>query len=153
MESLSVSVTDWTSAELVYTPDAFTVAVMTSEADAPLVRLKVPHWPVPAVYDPLLALEPPKAKPDGMMSETTTLVAVDGPALATVTVKVTVAPTAGVVVFTALASEISISALSVSTSVAELLPGVGSVVPPGGLMVTVLVSEPVAVITTVPLTV
>src|SRR3989338_8102767 len=100
MESLSVSVTDWTSAELVYTPDALTVAVMTSEADEPLVRLKVPHWPVPAVYDPLLALAPPKEKPDGRTSLTTTLVAVDGPALATVTVKVTVAPTLGVVVLT-----------------------------------------------------
>src|SRR3989338_1329678 len=100
---MSVSRTDWTSAELVYTPDAFTVAVITRLALLPLVRLKVPHWPVPAVYDPLLADDPPKAKPDGMMSETTTLVAVDGPRLLTVTVKVTVAPTLGGVVLTTFA--------------------------------------------------
>src|SRR3989338_5803492 len=116
MESVSVSRTDWTSAELVYTPDAFTVAVITRLAELPLASEKVPHWPVPAVYDPLLALAPPKVKPLGRTSETTTLVAVDGPALLTVTVKVTVAPTLGVVVLATLLKLRSITLLGVTVT-------------------------------------
>ncbi len=47
----------------------------------------------------------------------------------------------------------SASGVSVSVSVALLLPGVGSVTPPGTVMVAVFTREPVAVADTVPVTV
>ena len=86
-----------------------------------------------------------KVRPDGSRSVTCTPVASDGPLLVNVTVKVMVSPTLGVWLLTVLVTARSAWGVSVSVSVALLLPGLGSFTPAGGVTVAVLVSEPVAV--------
>ena len=80
----------------------------------------------------------------GKVSATVAPVALLGPALLAVIVYVTEPPDVAVVTpsFTVIAK--SALALSVSVSVAELLPGVGSVTPAGAVTVAVLLNVPVA---------
>jgi hypothetical protein len=89
----------------------------------------------------------------GNVSATVAPVTADGPALLAVMVYVT--PPPGVAVVTPSVFVIARSALgeSVSVSVAELSPGVGSVTPPGAVTVAVFESVPVAVAETVAVTV
>src|SRR6185312_2278192 len=80
----------------------------------------------------------------GNVSATVAPAALDAPALLAVIVYVTDPP--GVAVVTPSVTVMARSALatSVSLSVAELLPGVGSVTPAGAVTVAVLLSVPVA---------
>src|SRR3954469_16306641 len=89
----------------------------------------------------------------GNVSATVAPDAFEGPALLAVIVYVTLPP--GVAVVTPSVFVIDKSALpaSVSLSVAELLPGVGSVTPAGDVTVAVLLNVPVAAAETVQLAV
>ena len=80
----------------------------------------------------------------GKVSATVAPVALLGPALLAVIVYVTEPPGVAVVTPSVLVIDRSAVALSVSLSVAELLPGFGSVTPPGAVTVAVLLSVPVA---------
>src|SRR5689334_13159050 len=80
----------------------------------------------------------------GKVSATVEPVALLGPTLLAVMVYVTEPPAVAVVTPSVLVIARSAVAPSPSVSVAELLPGVGSVTPPGVATVAVLVSEPVA---------
>src|SRR4029077_5565657 len=68
----------------------------------------------------------------------------DGPALLTPMVYVVVPPALTLVTPSVLVIERSATRLTVSVSVALLLPGVGSVTPAGAAIVAVLAIEPVA---------
>src|ERR1044072_3714740 len=78
-----------TSAVLVIVPVLPTSATIWSVADEPLVRLATAHAPVPEVYVPALGVAETKQSPAGRRSVTTTFVALVGPALVSVSVKVT----------------------------------------------------------------
>src|SRR5436305_949342 len=80
----------------------------------------------------------------GKVSATVAPVAVHGSTLAAVIVYVTELPGVAVVTPSVLVIDRSACAPSASLSVAELLPGVGSVAPAGAVTVAVLLSEPVA---------
>src|SRR6476469_6141955 len=80
----------------------------------------------------------------GNMSATVAPVALLGPAFDAVIVWVTLPPGVAVVTPSVLVIARSADALKVSLSVAELLPGVGSVTPAGAVTVAVLESVPVA---------
>src|SRR5207245_1762580 len=80
----------------------------------------------------------------GNVSATVAPVAVLGPAFDAVIVYVTDPPAVAVVTPSVLVIDRSADAPSASTSVAALLPGVGSVTPPGAVTVAVLLNEPVA---------
>src|SRR3954447_24235049 len=74
----------------------------------------------------------------GNVSATVAPVALLGPALDAVMVYVTEPPGVAVVTPSVFVTARSACAVSVSVSVAELLPGVGSVTPPGAVTVAVL---------------
>src|SRR5215510_7715660 len=80
----------------------------------------------------------------GKVSATVEPVASLGPALLAVMVYVVEPPAVAVVTPSVLVIERSDEAASVSLSVAELLPGVGSVTPAGAATVAVLESVPLA---------
>lgn len=80
----------------------------------------------------------------GNVSATVAPVALLGPALDAAIVYVTDPPAVAVVTPSVFVIERSADAPSVSVSVAELLPGVGSVTPPGAVTVAVLLSVPLA---------
>src|SRR3954454_13900634 len=80
----------------------------------------------------------------GNVSATVAPVALLGPALDAVIVYVTDPPAVALVTPSVLVIDRSADAPSASTSVAELLPGVGSVTPAGGATVAVFVSDPLA---------
>ena len=67
-----------------------------------------------------------------------------GPALLAMIVYVVLPPAVTAVTPSVLVMPRSARALMVSVSVAKLLPGVGSPTPAGGVIVAVLLSEPVA---------
>jgi hypothetical protein len=85
----------------------------------------------------------------GKVSATVAPVTLLGPALLAVIVYVTLPPAVALVTPSVLVIERSALAVTVSVSVAELLPGVGSVVPPGATTVAVLLNVPVAAFDTV----
>ena len=89
----------------------------------------------------------------GKVSATVAPVTVEGPALVATMVYVTLLPGITVVTPSVFVIERSAVGLRVSVSVAELLPGVGSVMPPGAVTVAVLTRVPVAVAETVAVTV
>ena len=95
----------------------------------------------------------PDVAPAGSASATGALTAVDGPALPTTTVYVVLWPGMTEATPSVLVIDRSAVGFNVSVSVAELLAGVGSVTPTGGVMVAVLTRLPVAPATTVPVTV
>src|SRR6185312_2453638 len=80
----------------------------------------------------------------GKVSATVEAVAFEGPALLAVIVYVTEPPGLAWVTPSVRVTERSAVAASVSVSVAELLPGVGSVTPAGAVTVAVLEREPLA---------
>src|SRR3954465_29578 len=80
----------------------------------------------------------------GKVSATVAPVALLGPALEAVIVYATEPPAVAVVTPSVLVIARSACAPSVSESVAELLPGVGSVTPAGAVTVAVLLRVPVA---------
>lgn len=101
----------------------------------------------PAVFPdapPAIELVVEHVKLAGKASVTETPVAVLGPRLAAVTVYVTVPPGVAEVTPSVFVIERSAELAIVSVSVAELLPGVGSVTPAGAATVAVLESDPVA---------
>jgi hypothetical protein len=89
----------------------------------------------------------------GKVSATVAAVTFDGPAFVAVIVYVTLLPGTTVATPSVFVIERSAVGLSVSVSVAELLPGVGSVTPPGAVTVAVFERVPVAVAETVAVTV
>ena len=106
-----------------------------------------PHEPVPVVMEhvqvtPVIAA--------GTVSVTVAPVTFEGPLLVTVTVYEMPEPGTSVADPSVFVTARSAWAPSVSVSVAELLPGVGSVVPPGTAALAVFTSEPVAEAETVP---
>ena len=86
------------------------------------------------------------------MSATGAPVIIDGPALVTAIVYVTVVPAMSVRLPSVFVIERSAFGFTVVVSVAELLAGLGSLAPAGAATVAVLVIEPVAEPTTVPVT-
>ena len=125
-------------------PDNVNVAVApTGRLTADVEMLPDPdagHEPPPApthVHDTLDSVP-------GTTSDTDAPVTADGPAFDTTTVYVTDVPGTAVVWPSVLVIPRSACGVRVSVSVAVLLPGVGSVVPPGGVTVAVLASVPVA---------
>jgi hypothetical protein len=102
--------------------------------------------------DPLAVHVPPPAPTHvhvpvrlaGNVSATVAPGAFDGPAFDAVTVYVTLPPGVADVTPSVFVTARSACALSVSVSVAELLPGVGSVTPAGALTVAVFDRVPVA---------
>ena len=125
-----------------------TVAVMTYVADVPLGRVTVVEMALP---DPL---PPPHAAPApdgvqvqltpvrlaGTVSVTGAAVAVDGPALATTTVYDNKVPGTASTSPSVLVIDRSTCGVTLSVSVAALLPGVGSGVPAAAVAVAVLAS-------------
>src|SRR5262245_30916678 len=95
----------------------------------------------------------PKASPAGGGSVMTTSVAVEGPALVTSIVKVAVLPAVTMKGVADLATWTSADGVIVVESLAVSSPGVGSVVPAGGVTLAVLASVPVASGATVPVAV
>ena len=89
----------------------------------------------------------------GKVSATVAPVALLGPAFEAVMVYVTAPPAVTVVTPSVFVTERSAEAAIVSLSVAELLPGVGSVTPAGAVTVAVFERVPEAAADTVPLTV
>ena len=88
--------------------------------------------------------------PEGIVSATVAPVTVDGPALVATIVYVVDWPGTAVTVPSVFVIVRSVWGVTVVTSVAELLAGVGSVTDPGSAMLAVLVIVPVADATTVP---
>jgi len=113
-----------------------------------------PQEPVPVVIE---QVQVTPVTETGTVSDTeaptVAPVTFEGPLFVTVTVYVIGAPGVAVVAPSVLVIARSACALSVSVSVAELFPGVGSVTPPGAVTVAVLVTAPVAEPEIVPLTV
>jgi len=89
----------------------------------------------------------------GNVSATVDPLALLGPALLAVIVYVTLPPAVAVLTPSVLVIDRSACAPSVSLSVAELLPGAGSVTPAGAVTVAVLISVPVAAADTLQLAV
>src|SRR5262245_33327369 len=89
-------------AVLVCAPGLATVAVMDRVWRTPALTVPTAQVPVALVYVPWLGVADTKVSPAGSRSSTATLVAASGPLLVRVTVKVTVAPTLGVGLLTAL---------------------------------------------------
>ena len=82
-------------AVFVRSPSAVISVMMSSVSVAPDAMAPTVQLPVPASYEPRLAVALTKASPAGSVSVTTTSAAVSGPLLATVTVHVVSSPTAG----------------------------------------------------------
>ena len=102
-----------------------TVATIVSVALAPFARFPTAQMPVPLLYEPVDGLDDTSARPAGSTSVTATAWAVSGPAFATVTVKVTLAPTSGVGTSTLLLTDTFASGtLTVADPLS--LPGAGS---------------------------
>src|SRR5262249_10059507 len=126
---LVVSGSNWSlwliAAELVRGPGLTTLAWRSRVSG--VVGLTVPTFQVPEALSelPWLGVAATKGSPAGRRACTRTPVASSGPRLARVTVKVTVSPTLGVALLTALARARS-ACWGVSVALAMLLPGSGS---------------------------
>jgi hypothetical protein len=170
--SVSVSVAElFAGTGSVTPPGTATVAVFTRlpVADALIVALTVYVTLPPAgrltvllmLPFPLAGQVPPPApahvhvavKDAGNVSATVAPVTLLGPALLAVIVYVTLPPGVAVVTPSVFVIERSAFPTSVSVSVAELFPGVGSVTPPGTATVAVFTRLPVAAALIVALTV
>ncbi len=91
-----------------YEPVPLTVAVIVRVADAALLRLPIFHTPVVELYEPKEGVAETNVYPDGNKSLTVTLVALPGPLLEAVKVKVTLDGTVGVLLFTVLVIDKSV---------------------------------------------
>ena len=138
---------------------ATTVAVTVNVADAPTgmstVVLMLP-LPLPAAHDAPPLVEHVHVTPlnvAGIVSVTGAATTAEGPALPATIVYVTEVPGTSVAAPSVLVIDRFAVGTNVSVSVAELLPGVGSVTPAGGATVAVLTRLPVADADTVPVTV
>ncbi len=131
-------------------PPAPMLAPVVPKLVCPVVPVTVPQFAVPLAAHVAFAVS---VNPAGSASVTVTLLAFDGPPLVTVTVYVAVPPGVYVALPSVLTTPSDTCAASVSVSVAELLPGLGSVTPAGAVIVAVLTSVPVAAADTVPLSV
>ena len=113
-------VVDVATAVFVMVPVAVTVATIERVAPAPLARL--PTAQAPLAYVPTDGVALTRVRPAGNASATDTACAALGPALATVTVKVTFWPTSGVGSLTVLVTARFASGTSTDAD-AALLPG------------------------------
>ena len=100
-----------------------TVATMSRSTVTPL--LSVPMVQTPPAYDPADGVADTKVSPDGSASATETDCAASGPLLATVTLNVTLAPSAGVASLTVFVTCTSASGASTDAD-AELFATTGS---------------------------
>jgi hypothetical protein len=96
-----------------------TVAAIAAVAVAAFASPPMIQTPEPALYEPCDGDAETNAVPAGNGSVTATLLAVSGPLLVTVTVKVTLPPTGGVARFTVFVT--ARSALGTSTGALEVL--------------------------------
>jgi hypothetical protein len=117
-------------------PPATSVTVSLIEPVPDAVQVE----PADATHDHVAPLSD-----DGRVSVTVAPVTVDGPLLVATIVYVIEVPGVAAVAPSVLVIDRSAVGVSVSVSVAELLPLVGSVTPTGALMVAVLTRDPVAV--------
>src|SRR5229473_3294657 len=128
--------------------EAEMLAVTVYVAIPPFARLTVVLMlPVPLVTPQLAAgvhVQVALLMPAGSVSVTVAPVTASGPPFVTVMVYVTVPPGTAVVAPSVLVMLRSACGVSVSVSVAVLLPGVGSVVPAGAVTLAVLLRLPVA---------
>ena len=112
-----------TSAVLVIVPVASTVATIVSAVLAPLARLGTVQ--TGAVHDPVVGVTERTPRPAGIASVTSMFVAVSGPPLVSVTVKVTVSPKAGVLSSTTLVKDRSAACGVTSTEAMSSSAGSG----------------------------
>jgi len=127
-------------AVLPYKPVAFTVATIVIKAEPPLTKFPIVHVEPDQVPTDGVALT--NVYPVGKASVITTPVALLGPALLAVIVKVTLLPTAGVLLLAVFITDKSANEPTVGETEEVLLVETGSVWLP--VMVAVLVYGPVA---------
>ena len=111
-------------AVLAYGPEAFTVATIVKVALAPLAKFPILQFG--ALHVPVDGVALTKVYPAGKTSFTVTPVALLGPALLAVIVKVTLLPTFGVGLLTVLLTAKFVCGTGTGVDVEVLLPGVGS---------------------------
>ena len=102
----------------------FTVATTVRVTLAPLARLPMSH--VGAIQVPTDGVTLTSVYPDGILSVTLTPVAMLGPLLVAVIVKVMLLPTKGVPLFTVFMMDRSVTGTGVGMLVEVLFPGSGS---------------------------